>query len=107
MSDLFHERENGFEEQFAYDEAQQFRAVARRNKAMALWIADMKGLSGAEAEKYAADFVAVHVGRGDNDVAAALMRDLKRVNVHLSDPRLRKKMDEEMAEAIASLKAGR
>ena len=107
MSDAFQDRENTFEKQFAHDEAIRFRAVARRNRAVALWVADMKGLSAADAEKYADDFVGAQVGRSDDDVAAALKADLERGDVDLSDHRLRKKMDEEMAEALASVKGGK
>ena len=57
MSDAFQDRENTFEKQFAHDEDLRFKAVARRNKAVALWIAEMKGLSGTDAEKYASEFV--------------------------------------------------
>ena len=107
MSDAFHEREDTFEKQFAHDEALRFRAVARRNKALALWVADMKGLSKGDGEKYADQFVAAQVGRGDDDVAAALREDLARGNINLSDHRLRKRMDDAMAEAIVSVKAGK
>ena len=48
MSDAFQDRENTFEKQFAHDEDLRFKAIARRNKAVALWVAEMKGLSGAE-----------------------------------------------------------
>ena len=107
MSDAFNEREDTFEKRFAHDEALRFRAVARRNKAIALWVADMKGLSPADAAKYADDFVGAQVGHSDDDVAAALRADLERGNIDLSDHRLRKKMDDAMAEAIASVKAGK
>ena len=107
MSDAFQDRENTFEKQFAHDENLRFKAVARRNKAVALWVAEMKGLSGADAEKYASDFVGAQIGKNDADVAAALKADLARGDVDLSDHRLRKKMDEEMAAAIASVRAGR
>jgi hypothetical protein len=107
MSDAFHDREDTFEKQFAHDEALRFRAVARRNKAVALWAADMKGLSPADAEKYADDFVGAQVGRSDDDVAATLREDLARGDIDLSDHRLRKKMQEAMTEAIASVKTGR
>ncbi len=107
MSDAFQDRENAFEKQFANEETLRFRAVARRNKAVALWAAEMKGLSPADAEKYADAFVAAQVGRSDDDVAAALTADLERGSVDLSDHRLRKKMDEEMGEALASVKAGK
>jgi hypothetical protein len=107
MSDAFHDRENTFEKQFAHDEDLRFKAFARRNKALALWAADMKGLSRADAEKYAADFVGAQVGHSDDDVAVALREDLTRGDIDLSDHRIRKKMDEEMTEAIASVKAGK
>ena len=107
MSDAFQDRENTFEKQFVHEEDLHFRAVARRNKALALWVADMKGLSKGDAEKYADQFVGAQVGRSDDDVAAALREDLARGNINLSDHRLRKKMDDAMAEAIVSVKAGK
>jgi hypothetical protein len=107
MSDAFQDRENTFEKQFAHDEDLRFKAVARRNKALALWVAEMKELPAAEAEKYANAFVGAQVGRSDDDVAAALKADLAQGDIDLSDHRLRKKMDDEMAEAIASVRAGR
>ena len=73
MSDAFQDRENTFEKQFAHDEDLRFKAVARRNKAVALWIAEMKGLSGTDAEKYASEFVGAQIGKSDDDVAAALL----------------------------------
>jgi len=107
MSGAFEKREEGFEKRFANDEALRFRAIARRNKAVALWVAEMKGLSAEAAEKYADDFVGAQVGASDDAVAAALKADLKRADVDLSDHRLHKKMNEAMAEAVESVKAGR
>jgi hypothetical protein len=107
MSDAFQDRENTFEKQFAHDEDLRFKAVARRNKAVALWVAETKGLSGAAAEKYASDFVAAQIGKSDEDVAAALKADIEGSSVDLSDHRLRRKMDEEMAAAVASVRAGK
>jgi hypothetical protein len=106
MSDAFQDRENTFEKQFAHDEDLRFKAVARRNKAVALWAAQANGLSGADAEKYASDFVGAQIGKSDADVEAALKAELERGNADLSDHRLRRKMDEEMAAAIASVRAG-
>jgi len=107
MSDAFDERENLFETEFANDETLRFRATARRNKAIALWVADFKGLSKADADKYASDFVAAQVGRSDDDVAAAVQADLARGDIDLSDHRLRRKMNEEMAAAVTSVRAGK
>jgi hypothetical protein len=106
MSSAFEDRENTFEKQFANDEALRFRAIARRNKSVALWAADMKGLKDDDAEQYADAFVGAQVGRSDDDVAAALQQDLERGNIDLSDHRLRKKMDEAMADALQSVKSG-
>jgi len=107
MSDAFHERENTFEKQFVNEETLRFRAVARRNRALALWVADLKGMSGEAAEKYAEAFVAARVGDSDDNVAAGLQEDLARGNVDLSDHRMQRRMEEEMARALASVKAGR
>jgi hypothetical protein len=107
MSDAFQDRENTFEKQFAHDEDLRFKAVARRNKALALWAAEAKGLSGAEAEKFASDFVGAQIGKSDADVEGALKADLEIAGVDLSNHRLRKKMDEAMMTAVAAVRAGK
>jgi len=107
MSDAFQDRENTFEKQFAHDEDLRFKAVARRNKALALWAAQTKGLSSADAEKYASEFVGAQIGKSDADVEAALKADLEGGDADLSDHRLRKKMDEAMAAAVASVRVGK
>lgn len=107
LSDAFQDRENTFEKQFAHDEDLRFKAVARRNKALALWVAEMKKLAPADAENYAHEFVAAQVGRSDDDVAAALKTDLAGVGTDISDHRVRRKIDEEMGEAVASIRAGK
>jgi hypothetical protein len=107
MSDAFHDREDTFEKRFANEEALRFRAVARRNKAVALWAAEMKGLPPEAAEKYAEDFVGAQVGAGDAAVAAALKADLKGAKIDLSDHRLLTKLAEVMAAATESIRAGK
>ena len=57
---LFDEREHAAELMFVHDEEMRFRALARRNKLLGLWAADKMGLSGAHAEMYAHDLVALH-----------------------------------------------
>jgi hypothetical protein len=106
MPNAFEDRENSFETRFAHDESVRFRAVARRNKAVALWGAEMKGLGGEAAEQYADAFVAAQVGQSDGDVVAALKQDLARGDIDLSDHHVQTKMAEEMALAMASIKAG-
>ena len=106
MPGAFEQREDTFEKQFANDEALRFRAATRRNRVVALWVAEMRGISGEAAQKYAEDFVAAQVGASDDDATAALKQDLARAGVDLSEHRLRKKMTDAMAEAIASVRAG-
>ena len=67
---------------------------------------DLIGLSAETAETYVRDFVASQVGRDDDAVEASLRIDLDRAKADLSDHRLRRKMDEEFAEALASIKSG-
>ena len=39
----FNDRENAFENKFAHDEEMMFKAVARRNKLLGLWAAELLG----------------------------------------------------------------
>lgn len=107
MSDAFHDRENTFEKQFANDEAMRFKAIARRNKAVAMWVAEMVGLKRDDADHYAKEFVGTHIGKSDDGIIAAFREDLARANVDVSDHRLRKKMNEEMATALTTVRAGK
>ncbi len=106
MPGAFDERENAFEKRFVADETLRFRALARRNKALAQWAAGLIGLSTEAAATFARDFVASQVGRDDEAVAASLRQDLDRAKVDLSDHRLRRKMEEALAEALAAVKSG-
>jgi len=107
MSDAFQDRENTFEKQFVNDETLRFKATARRNKALAFWIAELKGVSGDPAQTFAEEFVGGQIGKSDDDVVAALRDDLARANIDVSDHRLRKRMSDEMSAALASVKAGK
>jgi hypothetical protein len=102
----FDKREEGFEKKFALDEEQKFKAEARRNKLLGLWVADKLGLSGDAANTYARDVVAA-----DFEEAGGVVRkvtgDLSAKGVAVSEAELRMKMGELMAQAIAQVKAGR
>jgi hypothetical protein len=53
----FDDRENAFENKFAHDQEMQFKAEARRNKLMGLWVADILEMTGDDAEAYAKSVV--------------------------------------------------
>jgi len=103
----FDKREEGFEKKFALDEEQKFKAEARRNKLLGLWVAEKLGLSGEAANAYAKDVIAAEFQEaGDADVVRKVIGDLKAKGVAVTEQQVRVKMDELMAQAIAQVKAG-
>jgi hypothetical protein len=105
----FDKREEGFEKKFAIDEEQKFKAEARRNRLLGLWVAEKLGLSGEAAATYSKDVIAAEfqeAGAGDADVVRKVIGDLKAKGVALTEQQVRVKMDELMAQAIAQVKAG-
>jgi len=103
----FDKREEGFEKKFALDEEQKFKALARRNKLLGLWVAAQLGMSGDEANAYAREVVAAEFGEaGDADVVRKVMDDLAAKDIAVSEEQIRAKMNELMAQAVAQVKAG-
>jgi hypothetical protein len=104
----FDKREEGFEKQFAHDEELRFKANARRNKLLGLWAAGKLGIAGAEADAYAKEVVLADFEEaGDEDVFRKVRRDFDAKGVTESDHQIRRTMDELMAQAVASIKAGK
>jgi hypothetical protein len=103
----FDKREEAFEKKFALDEEQKFKAIARRNKLLGLWVADQLGLSGEAGIDYAKTVVAAEFGEGgDSAVIRKVVADLAAKGDALSEDELRARMNELTAEAIAQVKAG-
>src|SRR5258707_4707855 len=98
----FDKREEGFEKKFALDAELKFRAEARRNKLLGLWVAEKLGLSGDAANDYAREVVAADLEESGN-VVRKVMRDLATKGVAITEPQIRAKMDELMAQAIAQV----
>ena len=74
----FDERENAFENKFAFDSELQFKAEARRNKLIGLWAAHLLGKTGKDADAYALDVIRSDFERpGDEDVIQKLTADLQ------------------------------
>jgi|SRR5687768_11686611 hypothetical protein len=104
----FDEREQGFEKKFALDEEQKFKALARRNRLLGVWVAGKLGLGGDEATAYAKDVVASDFEEaGDADVLRKVENDLAAKGVELEPGEIRAKMGELLAEAVAQVKAGK
>jgi hypothetical protein len=101
----FDKREEGFEKKYAVDEEQKFKAEARRNKLLGLWVAEKLGTSGDEAYAYAKEVVAADFEEAGGEVRK-VMGDLKAKGIAMSESELRAKMDELMAQAVMQVKAG-
>ena len=103
----FDKRQEGFEKKFALDEEQKFKAEARRNKLLGLWVAEKLGITGDAANAYAKEVVAADFEQpGDDDVLQKVMRDLTAKSVSLTEQQVRAQMDMLLAEAVAQVKAG-
>ena len=103
----FDKRQEGFEKKFALDEELRFKATARRNKLLGLWVAEKSGKSGAEAEAYAKSVVAADFEEaGDEDVFRKVRADLDASGVLVSDHQIRRSMEELLATAVDQIKNG-
>jgi hypothetical protein len=97
----FDDRENAFENKFAHDAEMQFKAEARRNKLMGLWVAEALGMSGEEATNYAKAVVKADFEEaGHEDVMRKVLGDL---DGKLPEAEVRAKYDALMSEAKAQL----
>ncbi len=103
----FDEREKGFESKFAHDADLQFKATARRNKLLGLWVAEILGKSGDDAVAYAQEVVKSDLEEpGEEDVFRKVRGDLDQVHGHVSDEEIRKQMAGLMGEAVRQVEAG-
>ena len=73
----FDERERSFENRFAHDAEQHFKAAARRNWLLGVWAAEKMGLNADKAKKYVDDLVALVLKPdADHDVIDKIALDL-------------------------------
>ncbi len=89
----FDERENAQETKFVMDAAKEFKAEAKRNKALGVWAAELMGRE--DADKYALEVIMADMEEaGDDDVFRKLRKDLTVSGVDVSDQAIRDKMNE-------------
>lgn len=90
----FKDREKGFENKFAHDQELQFRAMARRNRLLGHWAAELLGKTDDEAKAYAVEVVKADFEEaGDGDVVRKVLGDL---GDRVDEATLRRKMAELM-----------
>ena len=94
------DRETAFENKFAHDQELEFKAVARRNKLLGLWAAELMGLEGEAADTYAGEVVKSDFEEvGEEDVFRKVFGDLQDKGVDQSEHQVRRQMADLMIEA--------
>ena len=92
------DRGDAFENKYAHDAEMQFKAMARRNKLLGVWLAPQIGE--ADADAYAKSVVIADLEeQGDEDVIKKVMADITAAGASLTEADIRAKLTELGAEA--------
>jgi len=103
----FDDREKAFENIYARDQEMQFKVLARRNRLLGAWAANLMGLTDVEAESYAKDVVRADFEEaGDEDVIRKVLGDLTSAGVDCDESRIREALDHKAIEAKRQLMEG-
>jgi hypothetical protein len=96
----FDDRERAFENIYARDQELQFKIIARRNRLLGAWAANLMGLTDVEAEAYAKDVVRADFEEaGDEDVIRKVLGDLTSAGVDCDEGRIREALEHKNVEA--------
>lgn len=96
----FNDREKGFENKFALDAAQMFKAEARCCKLFGLWLAEKLDMVGEEAKQFAAGIVGANLEEaGFDDVKRHVMSIIEAKGGNVSEADIDAKLAEYMIEA--------
>jgi hypothetical protein len=100
----FDTRQKGEEGKFAFDAERRFKATARRDKLLGLWVCEtFLDKSGEAADDFAKEVVKSNFEKpGDDDVVEFVLKSVGS-DADLSEHRLRHKMEELMREAERQL----
>jgi hypothetical protein len=104
----FDDRERAFERKFELDQEQEFKAAARRNRALGRWAAGLMGLEGKHVEDYVKAVVKSELEpTGEDDILRKVFEDLKGSGVSVTEGEVRMRMAELMAQAREDVKSGK
>jgi hypothetical protein len=96
----FDDREKQFEAKFGHDQELQFKVRVRRNRLFGEWVGEQIGLGGEDLNAYARSVVESDFNKpGDDDVIEKVMEDLRQHKVEISEHRVRRRLEEMLAEA--------
>jgi hypothetical protein len=102
----FDKREQAFESKYAHDSEMQFRAQARCNRMLGQWAAEQLGKSGPQADAYADELVRTDIKAASSEVLRKIRADFDAAGVPQTDRQIRRRMEEFLTTALASLKTG-
>ncbi len=96
----FDDRKKGFEEKYAHDKEFEFKVMARRNKLLGSWAAELMGLDGEDAAAYAREVIESDFEEaGDEDVFKKVWGNLQAKSVDQSEDQLRRRMSDLLEKA--------
>jgi hypothetical protein len=96
---MFDDRETAFEAKYAHDQELRFKLIAKRNKQLALWAAEILGKGSDDVERYIHEVIKSDFEEtGDDDVMRKVAGDLASTDISESD--VREKMDSLLVEVM-------
>ena len=102
----FDEHKRGGERKLADEQAQEFKAEARRNRLLGLWAGGLMGLENDHLQDYAAAIVRIDANHGNEEaVQRKVAQDLSGSGLKVSEDQVRGKMDEFLAVARGQIEA--
>lgn len=103
--DSFEERQKAFERKFEHDQELKFRILSRRARLTGLWAAGKLGLTGTEADVYAANLVQVDLEEpGHQDMVRKLRADFDAKGVDISNHRIERELERQLEIASEQVK---
>lgn len=94
MSNNFDERGRAFEKKEAIEAEKLFKINAKRNRALAIWVAGLLDYDDAKTEAYIKEVIASDFKEaGDGDVLKKVHQDLNAAGKVVTEQELREKMD--------------
>ncbi len=104
MEDLFRKREKSYEAKYKLEEEMRFKAESRRNKLLALWVAERMGMTSAETGTYVKEVILSDLAEpGVDDVIRKVVKDCEDRNVPITEPELRAEMERLYAVALKQI----
>lgn len=101
---IFDGRETAAEKVFSKKIRHKFEIEARRNKLLGLWLAELMGKEGDEANQYAFSVIKSDMEEvGDDDVFRKVKQDIADAGLDISDEDIKNRMEMLMEEAIKQI----